>query len=420
MPTYTSLQSSDPAVYAALAGEMKRQKEGVELICSENYVSPAVLEIMGSVFNNKYSEGYPGKRYYGGQEFTDQVETLAIERAKQLFKAGHANVQPHAGAPANIATYFALLEPGDTIMGMDLSHGGHLTHGHPVTYITKIFKFVRYKMKDVETGEIDYEEMLEVAKKERPKIILAGFSAYPRELNYAKIKAVAKEVGALAVADMAHIAGLIAGGAARNPFDDDFDVILTTTHKTLRGPRGGMIMTKDPELGKKIDKMVFPGYQGGPIMQMVAAKAVAFGEALKPEFSVYAHQIVKNCKHMAQFFMDKGAKLVTNGTDNHLMLIDCVKSWNLAGKEVEQLFDRVNITLNKNMIADDPRKAMDPSGVRLGTAAITTRGMKEKEMDVLAQFMLRAIEKRNDEKALLTLRGEVKEFCLQFPVPGIA
>ena len=286
MPTYTSLQSSDPAVYAALAGEMKRQKEGVELICSENYVSPAVLEIMGSVFNNKYSEGYPGKRYYGGQEFTDQVETLAIERAKQLFKAGHANVQPHAGAPANIATYFALLEPGDTIMGMDLSHGGHLTHGHPVTYITKIFKFVRYKMKDVETGEIDYEEMLEVAKKERPKIILAGFSAYPRELNYAKIKAVAKEVGALAVADMAHIAGLIAGGAARNPFDDDFDVILTTTHKTLRGPRGGMIMTKDPELGKKIDKMVFPGYQGGPIMQMVAAKAVAFGEALKPEFSV--------------------------------------------------------------------------------------------------------------------------------------
>lgn len=420
MPTYTSLQASDPAVYAALAGEMKRQKEGVELICSENYVSPAVLEIMGSVFNNKYSEGYPGKRYYGGQEFTDQVETLAIERAKQLFKAGHANVQPHAGAPANIATYFALLEPGDTVMGMDLSHGGHLTHGHPVTYITKIFKFVRYKMKDVETGEIDYEEMLEVAKKERPKIILAGFSAYPRELNYAKIKAVAKEVGALAVADMAHIAGLIAGGAARNPFDDDFDVILTTTHKTLRGPRGGMIMTKDPELGKKIDKMVFPGYQGGPIMQMVAAKAVAFGEALKPEFSDYAHQIVKNCKHMAQFFMDRGAKLVTNGTDNHLMLIDCVKSWNLAGKEVEQLFDRVNITLNKNMIADDPRKAMDPSGVRLGTAAITTRGMKEKEMDVLAQFMLRAIEKRNDEKALISLRGEVKEFCLQFPVPGIA
>ncbi|MDD5056022.1 MAG: serine hydroxymethyltransferase [Candidatus Peribacteraceae bacterium] len=420
MPTYTSLQASDPAVYAALAGEMKRQKEGVELICSENYVSPAVLEIMGSVFNNKYSEGYPGKRYYGGQEFTDQVETLAIERAKQLFKAGHANVQPHAGAPANIATYFALLEPGDTVMGMDLSHGGHLTHGHPVTYITKIFKFVRYKMKDVESGEIDYEEMLEVAKKERPKIILAGFSAYPRELNYAKIKAVAKEVGALAVADMAHIAGLIAGGAARNPFDDDFDVILTTTHKTLRGPRGGMIMTKDPELGKKIDKMVFPGYQGGPIMQMVAAKAVAFGEALKPEFSDYAHQIVKNCKHMAQFFMDRGAKLVTNGTDNHLMLIDCVKSWNLAGKEVEQLFDRVNITLNKNMIADDPRKAMDPSGVRLGTAAITTRGMKEKEMDVLAQFMLRAIEKRNDEKALISLRGEVKEFCLQFPVPGIA
>ena len=419
MPTYDDLMASDPEVFKALAGEMKRQTEGVELIASENYVSPAVLEAMGTVFNNKYSEGFPGKRYYGGQEFTDMVENLAIERAKKLFNAGHANVQPHAGAPANVAMYFALLEPGDTVMGMDLSHGGHLTHGHPVTYITKIFKFVRYKMKDVETGEIDYDEMREVAKKEKPKIILAGFSAYPRELNYAKMKAIADEVGAVTVADMAHIAGLIAGKALRNPFDDGFDIITTTTHKTLRGPRGGMILTRDPEMGKKIDKSVFPGFQGGPIMQNVAAKAVAFGEALKPEFQDYAKQTIKNSKHLAKFLMEKGAKLVTNGTDNHLMLIDCVKSWNLGGGEVETLLDHIGITLNKNMIANDTRKPMDPSGVRLGTPAITTRGMKEKDMEMLGGYMLRAIEKRADAKAMKDLHEEVKVFCKKFPVPGI-
>ncbi len=420
MPTYDALKHADPDIHAALMGEMRRQVEGVELIASENYVSPAVLECMGTVFNNKYSEGYPGKRYYGGQEYTDVVETLAIERAKQLFKAGHANVQPHAGAPANVAMYFALLEPGDTVLGMDLSHGGHLTHGHPVTYLTKIFKFVRYKMKDVETGEIDYDEMLEVAKRERPKIILAGFSAYPRELDYAKMHAIAKEVGAYSVADMAHIAGLIAGGVARNPFDDGFDVITTTTHKTLRGPRGGMILTREAELGKKMDKMVFPGFQGGPIMQMVAAKAVAFGEALKPEFKEYARQIVANSKHLAKFFMDHGAKLVTNGTDNHLMLIDCVTSWGIPGGEVETVLDGIGITLNKNMIANDPRKPMDPSGVRLGTPAVTTRGMKEAEMTTLGEFMLRAIEQRADPSALAALHEEVKTFCKRFPVPGIA
>ncbi len=419
MPTYSALQKADPAVYAALMGEMKRQVEGVEMIASENYVSPAVLETMGTVFNNKYSEGYPGKRYYGGQEFTDDVETLAIERAKQLFGSGHANVQPHAGAPANIATYFALMQPGDTLMGMDLSHGGHLTHGHPVTYITKIFNFVRYKMKDIETGEIDYDEMRKVAKESKPKIILAGFSAYPRELNYKIMAEIAHEVGAYAVADMAHIAGLIAGKAVRNPFDDGFDVILTTTHKTLRGPRGGMIMAKDPQLGKVIDKMVFPGFQGGPIMQMIAAKAVAFGEAQKPEFQEYAKQIIRNSKHIAQFFMDHGVKLITNGTDNHLMLIDCITSWNLPGGDVERLFDSIGITLNKNMIANDTRKPMDPSGVRLGTPAVTTRGMKEPEMEVLGNFMLRAIEKRADEAALKDLHEEVKTFCKKYPVPGI-
>ncbi len=419
MPTFDNLQAEDQDIYAALLGEMRRQADGVELIASENYVSPAVMEAMGNVFNNKYSEGYPGRRYYAGQEYTDIVERLAIDRAKKLFNAGHANVQPHAGAPANVAMYFALLEPGDTVMGMDLSHGGHLTHGHPVTYLTKIFKFVRYKMGNIETGEIDYDEMRKTAIAEKPKMILAGFSAYPRELDYAKMKAIADEVGAVTVADMAHIAGLIAGKQLRNPFDDGFDVITTTTHKTLRGPRGGMIMTRDPELGKKIDKSVFPGFQGGPIMQMVAAKAVAFGEALKPEFQEYAAQIIRNSKHLANFFMSNGAKLVTNGTDNHLMLIDCITSFGIPGGEVETVLDRVGITLNKNMIPDDTRKPMDPSGVRLGTPAITTRGMKEADMDTLGQFMLTAIAKRADEAALNSLHEEVKTFCRKFPVPGI-
>ena len=303
---------------------------------------------------------------------------------------------------------------------MDLSHGGHLTHGHPVTYVTKIFNFVRYKMKDIETGEIDYDEMREVALREKPKIILAGFSAYPRELDYAKMNAIAEEVGAYAVADMAHIAGLIAGHAARNPFDDGFDVILTTTHKTLRGPRGGMILSREAKLGKKIDKSVFPGFQGGPIMQMVAAKAVAFAEALKPEFKDYARQIIVNAKHMAAKFMDSGAKLITNGTDNHLFMIDCVKSWGITGQEAEELFDGVGITLNKNVIADDPRKPLDPSGVRLGTPAVTTRGMKEQEMDQLADFMLSAVSKRDDKAALEAQHEDVKTFCRKFPVPGVS
>lgn len=419
MPSYDALKAQDKAVFDSLMGEMRRQKEGVELIASENYISPAVMEAMATVFNNKYSEGYPGKRYYGGQQYTDEIEMLAIERAKKLFDAGHANVQPHAGAPANVAMYFALLEPGDTIMGMDLGHGGHLTHGHPVTYLTKIFKFVRYKMKDIETGEIDYDDMRKVALAEKPKMILAGFSAYPRELNYAKMKAIADEVGAYTVADMAHIAGLIAGKALRNPFHDGFDVITTTTHKTLRGPRGGMILSRNEEIGKKIDKSVFPGFQGGPIMQMVAAKAVAFGEALQPEFQDYAKQVIKNSQHLAGFLMKNGAKLVTNGTDNHLMLIDCVTSWGISGKEADHLFDRIGITMNKNMIPDDPRSAMDPSGVRLGTPAVTTRGMKEQDMETLGRFMLDAVAKRNDESALVNLGNEVKQFCLTFPVPGI-
>ncbi len=419
MPIYDALKASDPQIYNALVGEMKRQKEGVELIPSENYISPAVMETMGSCLNNKYSEGYPGKRYYGGQEYMDCVESLAIERATNLFRCEHANVQPHAGAPANVALYFALLEPGDTVLGMDLSHGGHLTHGHPVTYITKVFNFVRYKMKDIETGELDYDEMREVALREKPKIILAGFSAYPREVNYAKMKAIADEVGAYTVADMAHIAGMIAGGVLRNPFDDGFDIITTTTHKSLRGPRGGMILSRELELGRKVDKSVFPGFQGGPIMQMIAAKAVAFGEAQKPEFKEYAAQIIKNSKHMANKFMESGAKLITNGTDNHMMLLDCIKSWDMTGQEAERLFDEIGITLNKNMIPDDTRKPMDPSGIRFGTPAITTRGMKEPEMEKLTEFMLKAIEKRGDESAIKSLHDEVIEFCLKYPVPAL-
>ena len=298
---YDYIKKQDAEVLKALEGEEEREAEGLELIPSENYVSRAVREANGSVFTNKYSEGYIGKRYYGGQDFTDEVEHIAIERAKQLFNCQHANVQSLSGAPANVAMYFALMEPGDTVLGMDLSHGGHLTHGHPTTWINKIFNFVRYKMKDVETGEIDYDELREVALREKPKIILAGFSAYSRELDYAKFVEIAKEVGAYTVADMAHIAGLIAGGAARNPFDDGFDVITTTTHKTLRGPRGGMILTRESsDIAKKIDKAVFPGLQGGPHMNQVAAKAVCFGEALQPAFKDYASQILTNAKAMAR------------------------------------------------------------------------------------------------------------------------
>ncbi|MEX2648232.1 MAG: serine hydroxymethyltransferase [Alphaproteobacteria bacterium] len=415
---YRFLPRIDPLIHGLIKEEEERQRTGLELICSENYVSPAVMEAMSSVLNNKYSEGYPGARYYGGNEVMDKIEAEAIARAKGLFDAGHANVQSHAGAPANIATYFALAAPGDTILGMDLSHGGHLTHGHPVTHVAKVFRFVRYKMKDIETGAIDYDAMREVAKKEKPRIVLAGFSAYPRELDYKAMRSIADEVGAYAVADVAHIAGLIAGGVLANPFHAGFDVILTTTHKSLRGPRGGMILTRERELGKKIDKSVFPGFQGGPIMQMVAAKAVAFKEAAEPGFKVYARQIVANAKAMASRLMDQGVKLITNGTDNHLMLADAVKSFGKPGGDIQNVLDEVGITLNKNMIADDPRPPMSPSGIRLGTPALTTRGMKETEMRAVADFIVRAARAGGNEE-LKTIRAEVKELALRFPVPGI-
>lgn len=422
---------TDNDVVALIKKEEQRQREGLELIPSENYVSRAVLDAMGSVFTNKYSEGYPGKRYYGGQENTDQVELLAIERAKKLFGADHANVQPHSGAQANEAVYHAWLDPGDTVLAMDLSHGGHLTHGAPVTTLAKIYNFVRYKMKDVSTGEIDYEALRRVAIKEKPKIIMAGFSAYPRELDYAKFAEIGNEVGALLVADMAHIAGLIAGGVAKNPFEFGFHVISTTTHKTLRGPRGGLILSrgtisnpmKAPEktienIPTLIDRSVFPGTQGGPLMHVIAAKAVAFGEALQPEFKSYAAQIVKNAAVLADEMAKRGFQLVTGGTSNHLILADVHKSFGLDGGVVENVLDRIGLTLNKNTVADDPLPPFTPSGIRLGTPALTTRGLLEKDMSTLADWMKQAIDAREDEKSLVKLREEVKIFALKYPLPS--
>lgn len=412
------IKQQDKEIYDAIRGEEKRQREGLELIPSENYVSEAVMEANGSVMTNKYSEGYPGKRYYGGQEYTDIVEQLAIDRAKELFNCEYANVQPHSGAPANLATYFALLEPGDTVLGMDLSHGGHLTHGHPVTSITKIFNFVRYKMKDTETGEIDYDEMLEVAKKERPKMILAGFSAYSRELDYKKFVDIAHEVGAVTVADMAHIAGLIAGKALRNPFDDGFDVITTTTHKTLRGPRGGMILVNnDKEIIKKINKTVFPGLQGGPHMNTIAAKAVCFKEALHPSFNKYAEQVLKNAKAMEKVMNERNIRMLGGGTSNHLILADVFGSLGITGKEAQTVLDEVGITLNMNVIADDPRTPLDPSGIRFGTPAITTRGFNEEDSARVAHLMIDALESKDDETKKKEIKESIFKLCKRLPVP---
>lgn len=415
---YSHIKEQDTEVFTALEGEVKRQKEGIELIPSENYVSQAVLEALGSVMTNKYSEGLPGKRYYGGQEFTDKVETLAIERACKLFGAKFANVQPLSGAPANLAVYHALLTPGDTVMGMDLGHGGHLTHGHPMTVPAKLFNFVTYKMKDPETGEIDYDDMLAVAKREKPKLIIAGFSAYSRELEYKKFAEIAKEVGAITMADMAHIAGLIAGGVAKNPFDAGFDIITTTTHKTLRGPRGGMVLVReDEELIKKINKAIFPGLQGGPHMNNIAAKAIAFGEALDPSFKTYGEQVLKNAKAMEEVFAREGVRMLGGGTSNHLILADVFGSLGVTGHEAQEVLDEVGITLNKNAIADEPRSAMDPSGIRFGTPAITTRGFKEKECAHVAELMLETLKNKDDAKVKENVRAEILKLCEAFPIP---
>jgi len=413
------LQKQDPEILKAIEGEAKRQAEGLELIPSENYVSQAVLEANGSILTNKYSEGYPGKRYYGGQEYTDIVERIAIERACKLFNCKFANVQPHSGAPANIAAYFALLEPGDTILGMDLSHGGHLTHGHPVTYLSKVFKFIRYKMKDIETGEIDYEDLRQTALREKPKLILAGFSAYPRELDYKKFVDIAKEVGAVTMADMAHIAGLIAGGAVRNPFDDGFDIITTTTHKTLRGPRGGMILVRESEeLAKKIDKAIFPGFQGGPHMHTIAAKAVCFGEALTPAFQEYSKQILKNAKAMEEVFKREKVRMIGGGTSNHLILADVWGSLGVSGKEAQTVLDEVGITLNMNAIADDSRKPMDPSGIRFGTPAITTREFKEADCARVAELLIETLRNKDNAEKKAEIKAEIKKMAQAHPIPA--
>ncbi len=429
MHPYDHIKNEDQEVFAAITGEETREAEGLELIPSENYVSAAVREAMGSVFTNKYAEGYPGKRYYGGQEFTDQVETLAIERAKELFRADHANVQPLGGAAANIAAYFAWLEPGDTVLGMDLAHGGHLTHGSPVTYMSKLYNFVRYGMKDVDTGEIDYDEMLRVAKETRPKIVLAGFSGYPRSLDWKRIAEIAKEVDAVAMADVAHIAGLIAGGALENPLDHGFNIMTTTTHKTLRGPRGAMILSKGtvssplkaPEktignLPTLIDRSVFPGFQGGPHMHQIAAKAIAFKEASTPAFKEYAQQTIKNAQAMAEVFKDGGVRLIAGGTDNHLILADVFGSMGISGGEAETLLDRAGMTLNKNSIAGDTRKPFDPSGIRFGTPAMTTRGFSEEDSREIARIMLEVLQKR-DDATVESAKEKVRTLALAHPVP---
>ena len=414
----------DKQIEELIKAEKKRQTDGLELIPSENYVSSDVLQALGSVFTNKYSEGYPGRRYYGGQENTDQVEQLAIDRAKKLFKADHANVQPHSGAQANEAVYYAWCEPGDTILAMDLAHGGHLTHGAPVTRSAREYNFIRYGIKNIDTGEIDYEEIRQLALKHKPKIILAGFSAYPRELDYEKFAEIGNEVGAMLMADISHIAGLIVSGVAKNPFDYGFHVITTTTHKTLRGPRGGLILSrgivgnplKKPEktlenLPTLIDRAVFPGTQGGPHMHTIAAKAVAFGEALQPEFKDYAEQIVKNAKRLAEELQKRGFKLVTGGTSNHLILADIHSSFGIDGKEAEIAMDKIGLTLNANAIPDDPLPRFRPSGIRLGTPAVTTRGAKEDDMEKIAEWMRRSIDNRDNDDELAELRKEVVDFC---------
>lgn len=409
---YNNLKKQDQQVYKAMLGELRRQQEGMELIASENYVSEAVLDALGSVFTNKYSEGYPGHRYYAGQKYTDVVENLAIERAKKLFGAEHVNVQPLSGAPANMIVYSAILKPGDKVLGMDLSHGGHLTHGHPVTLSAKIYNFTGYKTKA--DGLIDYKALEKVAMKERPKLMLAGFSAYTRQVDYKKFCNIAKKVGAVTMFDIAHIAGLIAGKALPNPVPY-FDIITTTTHKTLRGPRGGMIMCKK-EFAKAIDKATFPGFQGGPHENNIAAKAVAFGEALKPSFKIYAKQIIKNAKVLEIELKKHGFKMMFGGTDNHMVLVDVFGSKGITGKEAEVALDKIGITLNKNMIPDDPRGPMDPSGIRIGVPAITTRGMKEKEIRLISRWIKEAIENYKNEKKLKNLHKEVIVLCKKFPI----
>ncbi len=409
---YRPLYESDPQIAAAIDNETRRQHEGLELIASENFVSEAVLEAAGSVFTNKYAEGYPGKRYYGGCEFTDVVENLARDRAKQLFGAEHANVQPHAGSQANMEAYAAVLQPGDTILGLNLAHGGHLTHGHHLNFSGKTYKIVPYGVTK-ETETIDYDELEKLAETERPKLIIGGGSAYPRTIDFARMRQIADKVGALYLVDMAHFAGLVAGGAHPSPVPHAH-IVTSTTHKTLRGPRSGMILSK-AEFAQAIDKVVFPGMQGGPLVHIMAAKAGCFHEAMQPEFRDYARQIVANAKVLAQKLADEGFRIISGGTDTHLMLVD-VFSKGMLGSEAEKALGEAGITVNKNAIPFDTNPPMKPSGIRIGTPALTTRGMKEAEMRQIGHWIAESLLHRTDAVVLAKVRKQVLEFCEAFPL----
>ena len=410
MPSFENLKREDREVYDAIQNELRRQRNKIELIASENFVSDAVMEAMGSYMTNKYAEGYPHARYYGGCEYVDVAEDLARERVKKLFSAEHANVQPHSGAQANMAVYFALLEPGDTVLGMNLAHGGHLTHGSKVNTSGKLYNFIPYGVNE-KTGRIDYDELERLAIENKPKLILAGASAYARIIDFARIKEIADKVGSLFMVDMAHIAGLVAAGLHPNPVEYA-DVVTSTTHKTLRGPRGGLILCKE-KYAKQIDKAIFPGVQGGPLMHVIAGKAVCFGEALKPEFKEYQKQIVKNAKVLAEELVKHGFNLVSGGTDNHLMLID-LRNKGITGKELETRLDDVGITVNKNAVPFDTEKPTITSGIRIGTPAVTTRGFKEEEMIKIAELIDRTVEHYEDKKE--EIRAEVASICNKYPL----
>jgi glycine hydroxymethyltransferase len=412
--TMDILQQADPTVWQAIADEARRQQEGLEMIASENYTSAAVLAAQGSVLTNKYAEGLPGKRYYGGCEFVDVVERLAIERLLKLFAADRANVQPHSGAQANMAVYFACLEPGDTILAMDLAHGGHLTHGMKLNFSGKLYKVAAYGVRK-DDERIDFDQVAQQAREHKPKLIVAGASAYPREIDFAQFAQIAKDTGALLMVDMAHIAGLVAADQHASPVPFA-DFVTTTTHKTLRGPRGGAVLCRQ-DWGQKINSSVFPGIQGGPLMHVIAAKAVAFGEALKPEFKTHAAQVVANARVLAHELQRQGFRIVSGGTDNHLLLVD-VASRGVTGKVAEEALDHAGITVNKNKIPFDPRPPMDPSGVRVGTPAITTRGLREPEMRQIATWIGQVLGAADDKNVQQHVRGQVREMCRQFPAPA--
>jgi glycine hydroxymethyltransferase len=419
MPSFRNeLSINDQEIAAALVGEERRQQDGIELIPSENYTYPEVLELLGSVFTNKYSEGYPGRRYYGGQQYTDKIENLARQRACSLFRAEHANVQPLSGSPMNQAVYLGLLKPGDTILAMDLSHGGHLTHGAPVSHMGRLFNFIRYKTAPSNGGAIDFNELRAIALEARPKMVLCGYSSYPRDLDYAAFKSIADEVGALTMADVSHYGGLVAANVMRNPLDAGFDVMTTTSHKTLRGPRGGIILCRKENAGR-IDASVFPGLQGGPHMNVVAGIAVTLRKAATSDFQIYARQVLRNAKVLAGALMERGMKLVTDGTDNHMMVVDTAASAGLDGRAAEDVLDAIAITTNKQVIPDDPRPPLRPSGIRLGTPAATTRGMGESEMRRIGEFIAAALQANGDDVVVARLRSECIEMCRAFPVPGV-